>query len=128
MLDKAYASSLWPLFIVSTIFATYAQHSFKTMAVEPTFWHIVEPVAPSGKKGKVRCYETNIHVDMRCYGANNVLMVQPIPTKRNPPHTLCLHPPRRYNFHRLPNQTIPTAANKHETVDTQKVNSKHVVP
>lgn len=65
---------------------------------------------------------------MQCYDADNVLMVQPIQTKRNPPPYTQSPPSRRYNFHRLPNQTIPTAANKHETVDTQKVNSKHVVP
>lgn len=53
-LDDAYSQSLRPLLVVSTIFATYSQHAFKTMTAEPAFWQIVEPVdvEPLASMGK----------------------------------------------------------------------------
>lgn len=54
-LDDAYSHSLRPLLVVSTIFATYSQHSFKTMTAEPAFWQIIEPVDETGNgKGKAK--------------------------------------------------------------------------
>ena len=41
-MDGRHTLSLRLLLVVCTMFAIYAQHSLKTMTLEPAFWRVVE--------------------------------------------------------------------------------------